>query len=119
MIPSIEMQLNSAQSIFKKQGWDDFTTSKVWFCGKTNAIRARFKHNIIGTIGGIVVPGFTIKANMSIQEIRENITPDVFRPTEFYTGYCELIEFRLEAIEGDDSWMGSTNPVTGCDASEE
>lgn len=58
-----------------------WTLNKVWLCSTTNSIRARFKNESIGMIGGIVKPDFEVTTNMEIAEIEANVTLDkiVFR----------------------------------------
>lgn len=73
--------LDQIQEMHVNYGWSDFQLAKVWLCHKTNAIRVRFKHEVIGTMTGIVKPNFVVRQHQPVDEIRNNVDIDYVRLT--------------------------------------
>lgn len=85
--PENEYKLTLISNFLNNNGLEDFKLHSVRYCKIKNAIRARFKHNLIGQLAGTVTPEFLVRQSMSIEDIMENVIIDTVAFGQFFQRY--------------------------------
>jgi hypothetical protein len=68
---------------------DVWSLSRVWYDERTNSIKARFRNETVGRIQGTVRLDFSVRSNMQLNQILENIAPEVMNASDFIADMFE------------------------------